>query len=184
MCICCCPTRKSLLIYAIVVSTLTFIYGIITVAEFASSTDIYKYLKAHLDAYEETKDGNPTNLYDLIYKYIDQKDFSGNTLSSTDMISIVRINTLTPQDYEKNNYGVLKSLKGIENGLGVVLFIFSIIFLGAEIVYLIYICGIKESQVLSVKLYSIFNILKIITYALSITFIFLSILYGILLLIV
>lgn len=187
MCICCCPTRKSLLIYAIVVTAITFIYGIVTIAEFGSSTNVYKILKASIDTYDDLKGGaleiNAWNLWAHISNSLDMDDFSDDTLSVTDAISIQKIMTLTPLDYEKTNYVVLKSLKGIDNGLGVVLFIFSILFLGAEIVYLIFVCGIKESQVLSIKLYSIFNILKIVTYSLSITSIFLSILYGILLLV-
>ena len=187
MCICCCPTRKSLLIYAIVVTAITFIYGIVTIAEFGSSTNVYKILKASIDTYDDLKGGaleiNAWNLWTHISNSLDMDDFSDDTLSVTDAKSIQKIMTLTPLDYEKTNYVVLKSLKGIDNGLGVVLFIFSILFLGAEIVYLIFVCGIKESQVLSIKLYSIFNILKIVTYSLSITSIFLSILYGILLLV-
>ena len=173
MCICCCPTRKSLLIYTIVVTAITFIYGIVTIAEFGSSTNVYKILKASIDTYDDLKGGaleiNAWNLWTHISNSLDMDDFSDDTLSVTDAKSIQKIMTLTRLDYEKTNYGVLKSLKGIDNGLGVVLFIFSILFLGAEIVYLIFVCGIKESQVLSIKLYSIFNILKIVTYSLSIT---------------
>ena len=155
--------------------------GIVTIAEFGSSTNVYKILKASIDTYDDLKGGaleiNAWNLWTHISNSLDMDDFSDDTLSVTDAISIQKIMALTPLDYEKTNYVVLKSLKGIDNGLGVVLFIFSILFLGAEIVYLIFVCGIKESQVLSIKLYSIFNILKIVTYSLSITSIFLSILY-------
>jgi hypothetical protein len=184
MCICCCTSRTSLLIYAIVVTAFTFIYGIVTIADFGSSSRVYKVLKASIDAYEDNKN-NPYNVLDL-WDYIsssDAKDFTSGTISATDWLSIAAIQSLTPQIYEQKNIGVIKSLKGIDNGLGVILFIFSFLLLGAEVFYLIFACGIKESQVLSAKLYSIFNIFKIITYAISITSIFLSILYGILLLI-
>ena len=49
MCLCCCTTRKSILIYAVVISSFAFIYGIIAIANFGSSTDIYKALIEKLD---------------------------------------------------------------------------------------------------------------------------------------
>ena len=72
-------------------------------------------------------------------------------------------------------------MKGIENGLGIILFIFPLIFLVAEIVYIIFVCGIKETQVLRMTTYTVFNILKIITMTLAIIFILLALLYSILL---
>ena len=44
MCFCCCVTRKSILIYAIVISSFAFIYGIVAISKFGSSTEIYKAL--------------------------------------------------------------------------------------------------------------------------------------------
>ena len=76
---------------------------------------------------------------------------------------------------------MVKSLKGIENGLGVVLFIFPIIFLVIEIVFLVLICGDREYKVLPTTTFNILNVIKIICQALSIIFIFLSLLYGVLL---
>jgi hypothetical protein len=84
---------------------------------------------------------------------------------------------------ENKNYGVIKSLKGIENSFGVILFIFSILLLGVEIFYLIFVLGIKESQVLSEKMYNIMDKFKLVTYIVSIASIFLSLLYGILLIV-
>ena len=56
MCICCCETRKSLLISAIIISILSIIYGIITVSQFGHKSLVYKYLKAKLDSYDAIKD--------------------------------------------------------------------------------------------------------------------------------
>ena len=72
-------------------------------------------------------------------------------------------------------------MKGIENGLGIILFIFPLIFLVAEIVYIIFLCGIKETQVLRITTYTVFNILKIITMTLAIIFILQALLCSILL---
>ena len=53
MCLCCCNTRKSILIFAITISTLAFIYGIVALAEFGFNTDIYEYLIKKIDNIEE-----------------------------------------------------------------------------------------------------------------------------------
>ena len=53
MCLCCCVSRKSIIIYAIVISAIAFIYGIVAIAEFGSSTDIYKALIEKLKEIEE-----------------------------------------------------------------------------------------------------------------------------------
>ena len=47
--------------------------------------------------------------------------------------------------------------------------------------FLIFAWGIKETQVMKAKIFKIFNFIRIITYALAIKFIFLSVLYGTLL---
>jgi len=49
MCYCCCTTRKGILIYMMVVSIIAFIYGIVAISYFGSSTEIYKYFKDKLD---------------------------------------------------------------------------------------------------------------------------------------
>ena len=184
MCICCCPSRKSLIIYAIVVTGLTFIFGIITVALFGSSSDVHEFLVEWIDAIEESKDRSSSsfNIYDILSKInsLDPNDYS---LSSQDAKSMAVISLLSPQILENKNYGVIKSLKGIENSFGVILFIFSILLLGVEIFYLIYVLGIKESQVLSEKMYNIMDKFKLVTYIVSIASIFLSLLYGILLIV-
>ena len=72
-------------------------------------------------------------------------------------------------------------LKGMENGLGTILFVFSIIFLVAEIVYMVFICGVSENQVLKVGTFHVLRVLKVITYTFSIIFIFLSLFYGVML---
>ena len=79
-----------------------------------------------------------------------------------------------------NLTGISKHLKGIEYGLGGVVYVFPIIFFGMSIAFLVFSCGRREYQVLPTKKYVILNILKIICIALSIVLIALSLLYSIL----
>lgn len=171
MCICCCFTRKSLLIYAIIVTSIAFIYGIVAISLFGSNTDEYKEIKAILDMCDANSNYNP---WDNIW--LEHKEPS--PLAAKYLKTNTEKRKLVGCD---GSYGVLKNLKGIENGLGTVLFIFPILFLIAEITYLIFTCGISENQVVSLTTFNVFNILKTTTYTISIIFIFLSILYGILL---
>ena len=64
-----------------------------------------------------------------------------------------------------------------------VLFIFPIIFLILEIVFLVYSCGIKEFKVLPSSTFNVLNALKIFCITISTILIFLSVLYGVLLVI-
>ena len=181
MCICCCPDRKSLLIYAIVVTGVTFIFGIITVALFGSSSNVHEYLVEIIDLAEELKD-YPYDLFDISASTLAfaTADFS---MSSQDAKSMSFISTIRYSYLKNKQYGVIKSLKGIDDSFGVILFIISILLLGVEIYYLIFVLGIKESQVLSEKMYNIMHKLKLVTYIVSIASIFLSLLYGILLIV-
>ena len=120
-CFCCCSTRKSLLIYLIVITSIAISYGLFTIISFSSSTSAYKSLKE---------------------------------------IS-----------------GVIKHLKGIENGIGGLLFLFELIFLGCEIFFLIFVCGQQEYTVLSEKKFNIFNYIKICCFIFSSISIFMSFLY-------
>jgi len=70
-------------------------------------------------------------------------------------------------DFYKIHYGMIKRLKGIENGFVILFFIFTIIFLAAEIFYLYFTCGIGEYQLLKDKAYKVLNILKIIIFIFS-----------------
>lgn len=175
MCICCCLSRKSLLIYAIVISIISFIYGIAAISQFASKTEVYKYLIERIELYEKNKDlYQDSRRLDSYYdRYND--NIGMHVLNSE---SLLKIYQLSSDDFENNPYGLIKRLKGLENGLGTILFIFPIIFLAAEIAYIVFACGISENQVLKVKTYFVLNIFKIITYTLSIIFIFLAIFYG------
>ena len=181
MCICCCPDRKSLLIYAIVVTGATFIFGIITVALFGSSSTVHEYLVNIIDLAEEFKD-DPLGLYKFAAAS-SALAIGDYTMSLQDEISMEKILKIDYKYLKNKQYGVIKSLKGIDDSFGVILFIFSLLLLGTEIYYLIYVLGIKESQVLSEKMYNIMDKFKLVTYIVSIASIFLSLLYGILLIV-
>ena len=175
MCLCCCTTRKSILIYAIVISSFAFIYGIIAIANFGSSTDIYKVLIEKIEVLEkETSRVLYPNNPD------DNEQLAEAILNS---VSYSNINSLDKDTLKLRSYGLVKNLKSIECGLGVVLFIFPFLFLVAEIVFLIFARGIKEYQVLPNSLFSVFNTIRILCIVFSIILIFLSILYGALLVI-
>ena len=171
MCICCCTSRKALLIYAIVVTTITVGYGIFSVANFGSNTVVYKYLKEKIEAYDAIK----------YIRLLDDEDIA---YSIQDTISIARIYNLNFFDVQKTSHNFIPLLKGIENGAGVAIFALSILFLLAEIVYLIFACGIRETQLASNSVYCVLNILKIITYTLAIIAIFYSAAYGAILIVI
>lgn len=176
MCFCCCLTRKSIIIYLIVITVIAFIYGIIAISEFGSRTEIYKYLVDRIEYLEEHKTSRRLQ-YPYYYNNYDY-DYAKLILDSA---SKNQIDSLTMDTLEEKGYGLIKSLKGIESGLGVLLFVFTIIFLAAEIVYLIFAWGTKEFQIMKTTLFNVLNGIKIGVLTFSIIFIFLSILYGILL---
>ena len=243
MCFCCCVTRKSILIYAIVISSFAFIYGIVAIAKFGSSTEIYKVLVNKLEELEKqnqyssysTSSTTSTTKFNYDYDYDYYDDYNNNYYNNynngynnnnnnynyngyyktkvkrrnsnkddlyysgvltgnpynnelakaiLDSASYSQIRSLKPEDIREGGYGLIKSLKGIENGLGVILFIFPLIFLITEIIFMITICGIKEYQVLSDTAFKVFNVIRILCITFSIIFIFLSILYSVLLVVV
>ena len=243
MCFCCCVTRKSILIYAIVISSFAFIYGIVAIAKFGSSTEIYKVLVNKLEELEKqnqyssysTSSTTSTTKFNYDYDYDYYDDYNNNYYNNynngynnnnnnynyngyyktkvkrrnsnkddlyysgvltgnpynnevakaiLDSASYSYIQSLGSKDIKKGGYGLIKSLKGIENGLGVILFIFPLIFLITEIIFMITICGIKEYQVLSDTAFKVFNAIRILCITLSTIFIFLSILYSVLLVVV
>lgn len=185
MCFCCCLSRKSILIYLIVVTSLAFIYGIITIAQFGSSTDVYDYLIDKIDRLEasgsSSSSGYPRIRNRRMQTYPYGTSYSQIYKDIVDAESVVKINSLTYDDLESNGYSMIKSLKGIENGLGVILFIFPILFLGTEITFLIFSWGMKEFKIMRTSTYNILYVCKIIAYSFAIIFIFLAILYGCLL---
>ena len=120
MCICCCPDRKSLLIYAIVVTGATFIFGIITVALFGSSSTVHEYLVEIIDLAEEFKDDS-SDIYEFAAA------FSGlalgdYTMSLQDEKSMEKILKIDYKYLKNKQYGVIKSLKGIDDSFGVLYF--------------------------------------------------------------
>ena len=178
MCFCCCISRKSIIIYLIVITIIAFIYGVVAISEFGSKTEIYKYFVDKIEYLEEHKTSRRLQYYSPYYTNYYNYDYAKLILDSA---SKAKIDSLTMNILEENGYGLIKSLKGIENGLGVLLFVFTIIFLAAEIVYLIFAWGTKEVQIMKTTLFNILNGVKIGVFTFAIIFIFLSILYGILL---
>ena len=176
MCFNCCITRKSILIYLIVMTSLAFIFGIVTISRFGSKTDIYKYVMARAEFLEKIENCEFTD--SLTFNYGIIKLASRYNIRKIDIDSFSEINNYTCSDLEEDDFVWIKRLKGFENGLGVVLFVFSILFLAVEILFLILIRGIKDSQLLPTKMFNAFNIIKLIVYILAIIFIFLSLIYG------
>ena len=198
MCFCCCATRKSILIYAIVISSFAFIYGIITISKFGSKTDIYTFLIARIKELENEPD-TPSTIYNNVYsngnsyndyyykiknnntRRINNDDYYDDYYADYYIDSYSKIMSLTKYVIDNSGYDFIIRLKGIENGLGTILFIFPLLFLIIEIVFLIFSWGIKEFKILPDKTFNIFNIIKIMCITFSIIFIFLSALYGVLL---
>lgn len=207
MCYCCCMTRKGIIIYMMVVSVIAFIYGIVSISYFGSSTKIYKAFKEKIDSIKSSGGSSSSsstsstsrnngygygygydylrklypydNGYSNTYSYSNiytNKEYQELAKSILDSISLNYINDLnSTQSYSTS---VIGSLKGIENGLGVILFIFTIIFLAVEIVFLVFSFGNKEFTPMPETTYKIFYVIKTVCLALSIIFVFLSILYG------
>ena len=150
MCFCCCITRKSILIYAIVICSFAFIYGIVAISKFGSSTDIYKFLIEKIKDLESspaslsTKSNGNNNYYNNYYNndyddynnyynsYYKKKNnktrkiqsiYNDNYYYLLDSASYLKIQSLSKYHLQNKGYGLVKSLKGIENGLGVILFI-------------------------------------------------------------
>ena len=193
MCYCCCPTRKGIIIYMMVVSIIAFIYGIVAISYFGSSTDIYKYFKNKLDDLDKSSSSSSSGSSNSGSTYSYYGSYSNNynnpigynketekwAKAVLDSVSKGYIDELNSTSSYSTS--VIGNLKGIENGLGVVLFIFPIIFLVIEIVFLVFTCGNKEFTPLPETTFKVLNAIKIICLTLSVIFIFLSILYGILL---
>ena len=151
-CFCCCQTRFSLVIYMLITTSLAFIFGIVVISNFGSNTDVYKYATKEYEYEKATSNGELAEELANELKNLQSKEsviaFRNQLLSKT-----INDAVCTEESHDK-----IKSLKGIELGLGSVLFSFSGIFLGVEILFMIFICGVKEFQVLSTTMYNIFNI--------------------------
>lgn len=189
MCYCCCTTRKGILIYMMVISIFAFIYGIVAISYFGSSTDIYKYFKDKLDNLDKSSSSSSSGSsytygsgsYSYNYPIGYNRETEKWAKAILDAISKEKIDNMDSTN--RYSTSVIGSLKGIENGLGVVLFIFPIIFLIFEIVFLVFSCGNKEFTPLPETTYKVLYVIKTICQTFSIIFIFLSILYGVLLII-
>ena len=165
---------------------MAFIYGIATLATFGSDTEIYEVLIWKIDDLESSSSSlfsGSSNYYGYpeIFSGYELPDFPETDKDSPDSKSLTKIMNLKKKTLDTKSYGLIKSLDGIEKGLGSLLFIFNILLLAASIVYLIFAWGIKEKQLLPTNTFNIFNIAKLVTLIISLIFIILSLLYGILL---
>ena len=175
MCICCCSTRKTLIIYGIAITGIAFIYEIAVISNFASRTKNYKILIKEFEVYEaETSYNSNANYIEIYY------DLYNFYLPYGDIEEFFIRYESDYQYIKKDSYGMIKRLKGIENGFVIPFFIFTIIFLTAEIVYLYFAYGIGEYQLLKEKTYKVLNILKIISFFFSIILVPLNICFTVL----
>lgn len=85
-------------------------------------------------------------------------------------------------DTYKNAYkvGFIKHLKTIEISMGIIIFIFPIIFFGMTIAFLVFSCGRREYHVLPAKIFIKLNVLKILCIVISSILAFVSLVYSIL----
>ena len=148
-----------------IISLIAFIYGVIALTQFASNTQPYKKFITNVESIEGGGRGGAG-----IDTYEGKND---DDVPPPE----VAVTLYSKDDLKDLDYSFIKSLKGIENGIGIVLFIFPLIFLIVEVVFFIFVWGDKEYKVLSNTLYKIFNIIKIVCIVLSIILILLSILY-------
>ena len=175
MCICCCSTRKVLIIYGIVITVVAFIYEIAVMSNFGSRTKYFKILMKEFEFYKAINAPNP----DIMGIYLDIYNFY---LPYGDVQEFYEKYKLNYYYLETDNYGLSKKLKGLEYGFVIPFFIFTIIFLAAEIAYLYFAYGIGEYQLLKAKTYKVLNILKIITFIFSTIFVALNICFFVLVL--
>ena len=207
MCLCCCSTRKSILAYIIVISIIAFIFGIVVILDFASDTSLYKILinkfkeleaeNVNNNYYNSNYDFSRNDYYDPYSSYYNNYNYNYNynnynnynndvdiVQKVKDAAALLKIETLTYDDLQQHSYKFIKKLKGIEKGLGTLLFISPLIFLIVAIVFLVSMCGKRETQIVTTNTFNLCSIVKIIVVILGIIFVLLSLVYGILLLVV
>ena len=119
------------------------------------------------------------NILFVIFGIATIDKFGSDTPEYKAMKIVIDYGSLLKSD---SSYSVLKKLEGIEHGLGGTIFAFCLIFIGVEILLIIYSCGEREYTTLKDYTYKIFNIILIVSMILSSIFIILSALYAILLL--
>ena len=127
MCFYCCQTRKGILIYSIIISTLAFIYGIIVIAEFGSKTDVYKALIKKIEYLEDKGDKGDTSssedfwryyygyynkrklqTYTYPYGYYGNDEQYENAKDVLDEESMEKISSLNYTYLQENSYGLIK----------------------------------------------------------------------------
>ena len=211
MCLCCCTTRKSIFIYVLIISIIGFIFGLIYISNFASSTTLYKmlidkikYLEAHNtnnNYYNSNYDFRRNDYYNSYSPYYNDYNYNYNNYNSyynnynsnynndiiqkaKDLKTEINIESLTNENLNQNSYKLIKSLKGIEKGLGTILFIAPLIFFIFAIIFMISICGKRETQILTTQTFKLCSIIRIIVVILCVIFDLLSVVYFILLIII
>lgn len=186
---CCCKTRQSINIYLIVSSSLYLIYGIYVIILLPSKTGIYKSFKQELEIIIDginrhnsyhSSDRNLNMIKPIKATYLKINRNMEEDINDMDYNSYIQLLNISYKDVEKYPHDIILNLKSIE-GIEITSFVFVIIFLIIQIIFLVFSCGIKQYQVLSSNIFNIFKIIKFVCIILSSIFIALSLIYGILL---
>ena len=124
MCFCCCDTRKRTLIYAIVISTLAFIFGIFVIIKFGSRTKVYKALIKKIEYLEDKGYSSISDDFWIYYNYYydDDDEYYDNSKDDLDAASMAKILSIDYSYLKNNSYGLIKRLEGIESFQNILLF--------------------------------------------------------------
>ena len=183
MCFCCCQTRFSLITYLIILSAIAFLYGIVTISNSGSNNKVYKVLVDRIKNLEKCKEScsvGSVNYY-LSMRDIDNAYQTGDYQNLFDQATLSGISGMDYSFIKDKKTNLIKGLKGIDLGFGIVILIFIFCYIGAGILFWIYLRGVKEYQVLPAKTYTIFNIIRLVCIYSSLLLIAMSVLYVILL---
>ena len=184
MCFCCCQTRFSLITYLIILSAIAFIYGIVTISNSGSNNKVYKVLVDRIKNLEKCKEScsyNSLGYYSVSMQEINNAYQTGDYQNLFDQATLNGINGMDYTFIKDKKTNLVKGLKGIDLGFGIVILIFIFCYIGAGILFWIYLRGVKEYQVLPAKTYTIFNIIRLVCIYSSLLLIAMSVLYVILL---
>ncbi len=174
MCICCCITRQSLLIYTIVISVIAIAYGAYAISNFGSDTTIYKMLISKIEELEKENKQNSRILSNEFRSLDDAQDILDNS-----NLSKKRIRELSYKDINNVETGFVKALYDVEHGAGIAIFVLSILYFVISIIYLFFSCGEKEFMPLNLGVYCLLTILGSICSSLAGIFCGVCVLYAV-----